>query len=85
MYELSIITLEEYNYFHYGTKDPIELDLVYSGLPFYLVKIIKEDNQIKNILTDHFGNLSATNDFVVYLRTMPELFRFEVEKYLMNL
>ncbi|QLY40727.1 DEAD/DEAH box helicase [Hujiaoplasma nucleasis] len=84
MYELGLIVLEEYNYFHYGTTRLEELDLIYRGIPFYLVKAITDDKQIENIIIDNFGNLLANQIFLEYLKTKPVLFRFEVEKYIMN-
>lgn len=79
-----IIHFEDYNYFYYGITGLGELDLIYRGIPFYLVKDITDDNQIKYIIIDNYENLLVNQIFLDYVKTKPILFRFEVEKYIMN-
>jgi superfamily II DNA or RNA helicase len=82
--DFEIISREYYLNIVYGTTNNSIIDLVRFGLSVSAISELKKDNQILNIELDQNGNLKAKNksDFIAYLSSKPELFKFEIEKYL---
>ena len=66
----------------YGTVDETVISLVRQGLGVNVVKKIFDDNQIANLYWDNNGNLKATEDFILYMKKLSPLVRFELEKHL---
>lgn len=82
--DFNIISKEYYQNVVYGTVDESIINLVRFGLSVSTISELKKDNQIYNITLDRNGNLKAKNKnvFIKYLEKKPELFKFEIEKYL---
>ena len=82
LYDFKIIPEDYYFNYMYGTTDMNIINLVRYGLSVNIVKKLIDDNQIKNLFLDEFGNLCVKDIFKHYLRDQPELFQFEINKYL---
>lgn len=80
--DFNIITEEDYNNCVYGTNNHSIIDLVRYGLSVSVVTKLTADNQIENLFLDDYGNMRAKSNFNNYLSRQPELFKFEVMKYL---
>lgn len=82
--DFNIISKEYYQQVVYGTVDESIINLVRFGLSVSTISELRKDNQISNIDLDKNGNLKTKNkkSFENYLKSKPELFKFEIEKYL---
>lgn len=84
LYDFDIIPQDYYYYYIYGTTDEKTINLVRFGLTISVISKLKEDNQVDNLELDKNGNLKSKNEveFEKYLKKQPELFQFEIRKYL---
>ncbi|MES2588662.1 MAG: DEAD/DEAH box helicase [Bacteroidota bacterium] len=84
LYEFKIIPEEYYFNYIYGTNDLNIIKLVRFGLSVNVITKLNNDNQIDNLKLDSNGNLFVKNKdtFNSYLNKQPELFQFEIKKYL---
>jgi hypothetical protein len=82
--DFKIISKEYYQQIVYGTTNESIINLVRFGLSVSTISELRKDNQISNIELDTNGNLKAKNKnaFKKYLDSKPELYKFEIEKYL---
>ncbi|MDP4085081.1 MAG: DEAD/DEAH box helicase [Bacillota bacterium] len=81
LYELNLITEEEYNDAIYGTNDNKKIDLLKTGLSFSLIARLQKDEQLKNINLDENNNLEVNVDFLEYKNNLNGFYQFEMEKY----
>lgn len=79
-----VISIEYYLQIIYGTTNESVINLVRFGLSVSTISELRKDNQIGNIELDKNGNLKSKDeiDFKNYLSSKPELFKFEIEKFL---
>lgn len=84
LYDFDIIPKDYYYYYIYGTTNKKMINLVRFGLTIGVISKLKDDNQVDNLVLDTNGNLKTKNkiDFQNYLQLQPELFQFEIKKYL---
>ncbi|MGR6898703.1 DEAD/DEAH box helicase [Rummeliibacillus sp. BSL5] len=82
LFELNLISEEEYNNSLYGTNDKNKIDLIKTGLSFNLITKLKNDDQLKNITLDENNNLVSNSEFFDYKNRLNGLYKFEIEKYL---
>lgn len=84
LHDFGIIPNDYYLKITYGTTNSSIIDLVRFGLSVSTISELKKDSQISNIGLDNNGNLKAKDiiTFREYLSSKPELFKFEIEKYL---
>lgn len=82
LYDFELISKSEYNLNTYGTDNEELISFTKIGLSVNIINKLIEDNQYKNIGLNDSGNLEIYNDFEKYLENQPELFQFEVGKYL---
>lgn len=82
LFELELISEEEYNNVVYGTNDQDKIDLIKTGLSFNLIAKLQKDDQLKNIGLDENNNLIVNVDFLEYKNSLNGFYRFEVDKYL---
>lgn len=82
--DFKIIPNDYYLKIVYGTTNGEIINLVRFGLSTSSISELKRDNQLSNLVLDKNGNLSTKNqnDFKTYLTSKPELFQFEIQKYL---
>jgi len=82
LYDYKLINPDEYNLFIYGTTDKNKIALTKYGLNINLVSKLETDNQLDNLQFDNFNNLIANEDFNLYLETLSDFQRFEIQRYL---
>jgi len=82
LYDYELINSDEYNLFIYGTTDENKIALTKYGLNINLVSKLETDNQLENLQFDSFNNLSANENFNLYLETLSDFQRFEIQRYL---
>jgi hypothetical protein len=82
LYDFDLISLTEYNNYIYGTDNEELIKLAKLGLSLNIINKLLEDNQFENLRLDENGNLISNHIFNEYIINQPELFKFEVNKYL---
>ena len=82
LYDFDLITKDEYNLNSYGTDNEELINLTKIGLSVNIISKLIDDDQYKNIKFSNVGNLEVNDEFKSYLGNQPELFQFEVRKYL---
>ncbi|MVO08785.1 DEAD/DEAH box helicase [Flavobacterium sp. TP390] len=86
LYEFNLITEEYYFKYVYGTTDLKVIKFVRFGLSVNTINKLKKDKQLDNLKLDINGNLFVEDkdrvNFEFYLKKQPELFQFEIKKYL---
>jgi len=83
LFDFDLISQAEYHSFIYGTTDQKKIELTRSGLTISLIGKLESDDQLKNIEFDSFNNLVANEAFRVYLLTINDLNRYEMNKYIL--
>lgn len=83
LYDLEVITEDEYNIYVYGTTDANIINYCKQGLSISCVNKLIEDKQIENIALNPYGNIIVVNSqFWNYVENQPQLFQFELRKYI---
>lgn len=82
LYDFDLISLTEYHNYIYGTDNQELIKLAKLGISLNIINKLLEDNQFENLKLDENGNLISNYIFDEYLKSQPELFKFEVNKYL---
>lgn len=82
LYDFALISEDEYYLHTYGTDNKELIKLARLGLSLNIVNKLLADNQFSNLVLDDNGNLNSNQAFDDYLKFQPELFKFEVNKYL---
>ncbi|CYU59183.1 DEAD/DEAH box helicase [Streptococcus suis] len=79
--EFKIITGEQFDYFLYKTFDKREIEVLRLGISRNIYQLMKNDNQIQNIVFDSFGNARANDQLRQYIETKKGIEKFELEQY----
>lgn len=82
MFDYGIIKEEEYNRIMFGTNDEKEIELIKNGLPLHIIRKLKKDNKLQNIIFDSYGNLAVDEFFEEYRKTCDDFYSFELSKIL---
>lgn len=82
LFELNMISENEYNNVVYGTNDEKKINLIKTGLSFSLLARLQKDDQLKNISLDENNNLAVNVEFLDYMNSLNGFYRYEMEKYL---
>lgn len=82
MYDYLIITKDEYHNYIYGTTDENKIELTKFGLTIGLIEKLQNDNQLINLSFDENKNLTSNSEFKIYLETLNDFQRFEIERFL---
>lgn len=82
LYDFELISESEYNINTYGTNDEKLINFSKMGLNVNIISKLIKDKQYTNLKLDENGNFIPINGFLRYLENQPELFKFEVKKYL---
>lgn len=82
--EMSIIPEEEYNLFIYGSKNKEKSKFGRLGLSGLLISKLEKDRQLDNLNIDHFGRLTANDEFLKYIKKQNEFIQFEIRKFLIT-
>ncbi|WP_283686153.1 DEAD/DEAH box helicase [Dysgonomonas sp. Marseille-Q5470] len=84
LYDLEVISEEEYNSYVYGTTDIIIINYCKLGLSISSISKLILDDQIHNIALNEYGNIISKPEFWEYVNTQPKLFQFEIRKYIIE-
>lgn len=82
LYDFELIAKETYFIAVYGTSDEDLINMTRIGLSPSVTKKIRDSSQIDNISFDQNGNLISNDAFKAFLENQPELFKFEINKYI---
>lgn len=84
LYEFEVIDQDYYFYHIYGTTNTKIIKLVRFGLSVNIINKLENDKVLYMLDFDSNGNLVVRFDgaFTIYLLRQPDLFQFEVRKYL---
>lgn len=82
LYDFDLISKKDYYNYVYGTDNEELIKLAKLGLGLNIVNKLLEDKQFGNLTVDENGNLVSNSIFDEYIKHQPELFKFEVNKYL---
>jgi hypothetical protein len=82
LYDFNLISKSEYYNYIYGTDNNELIKLARLGLSLNIVNKLLEDKQFGNLRLDENGNLIANKIFNEYIKIQPELFKFEISKFL---
>ncbi|UPZ17806.1 DEAD/DEAH box helicase [Flavobacterium humidisoli] len=81
LFDFNLISEKAYFLAVYGTADVNLINLTRIGLGPNIIRLLNENEQIKNIQFDDNGNLISNSDFKQFIRRQPELVQFEINKY----
>ena len=81
LFDFNLISEKAYYLAVYGTTDLNLINLTRIGLGPNIIKLLNENDQIKNIQFDNNGNLISNNFFRHFIISQPELVKFEINKY----
>ncbi|HIF9313234.1 TPA: hypothetical protein ACX6Q1_001521 [Photobacterium damselae] len=82
LYELNLITEQEYEIHIYGTTKKSNSEFVKIGLSGSLINKLDRDGQIENLRINEFGILGCNRKFQEYLKMQDDLIQFEIRKYM---
>ncbi|MDQ6471398.1 DEAD/DEAH box helicase [Flavobacterium sp. LHD-80] len=82
LYDYELISEDIYNKYIYGTVDKEVISFSKFGLNISLISRLRKDNQMINLSFDSSNNLMANNDFKLYLSTLNDFKRFEIERFI---
>jgi len=82
MLDYELITNDEYNLYIYGTTDTKKINLTKYGLSISLISRLEKAGQIDNLYFDQFNNLKGNSDFELFLHSVDDFYKFEINRYL---
>ncbi len=84
LHDFKVISDEYYYNYIYGTNDQKVINLARYGLSINIIYKFQKDRKLHLLDFDNYGNLTVLQktEFAKYLEKQPELFKFEVSKYL---
>jgi hypothetical protein len=82
LYDYSLIDIDEYNLYIYGTNDKDKIALTKYGLNIRLISRLTEDGQLKNLSFDIYNNLIANKEFLKFINKADDFYKFEISRFL---
>ena len=82
LWDVEIITQDDFNIEIYGTKDKPTIELLKLGITAGLLKILKEKNQLKNVGIDQYGNIYGNEELRKFYMEADDYTKFEIRKYI---
>lgn len=82
LYDYSLIDIDDYNLYIYGTTDENKIAMTKYGLNISLISRLSEDGQLKNLSFDLYNNLVANEEFMQFISKVDDFYRFEVSRFL---
>lgn len=79
--EFEIINENQFDYFLYGTQEPEEIAILKLGISKNIYESLKNENQIRNIEFDEFGNPKANIALKEFINTKQGIEKFELEQF----
>lgn len=82
MYDLDIISEEEYELYIYGTTNKSNSEFVKLGFSGSLINRLDRDKQMSNLSINEHGLVEYNDDFVNYINVQDDLIKFEIGKFI---
>lgn len=82
LYDVDIISAEEYNREIYGTNDERKIALLKLGITAGLLKVLSDNGQINNVEMDVYGNVQGNEKLRKFYLEADDYTRFEIRKYI---
>ncbi len=82
MYDLDIISEEEYELYIYGTTNKSNSEFVKLGFSGSLINRLDRDKQMSNLSINDHGLVEYNDDFVNYINVQDDLIKFEIGKFI---
>lgn len=82
MYDLEIISNEEYELYIYGTTNKSNSEFVKLGISGSLINKLDRDKQIINLSINENGLVEFNDAFYKYIKTQDDLIKFEISKFI---
>ncbi|MQQ36458.1 DEAD/DEAH box helicase [Pseudomonas sp. SZ57] len=82
LYDLRLLTENEYNLHIYGTIKKMNAEFVKMGISGSLVNKLERDQQTGNISISDLGEIKYNSDFSEYVKRQDDLTQFEIRKYI---
>ena len=82
MYEYKIINEETYNKYIFGSTDEKEIKLHKSGIPSFLIAILKHDGQLNNIEIQDNGECKGNSSYQDYKNTKDDFIQYHLSRYI---
>lgn len=82
LYDVKVISLDEYNMEIYGTTDKLKIELLKLGITAGLLKILTKEEQVKNIERDKYGNIQGNARLKEFYMQADDYTKFEIRKYI---
>lgn len=82
LYDVDVISADEYNKEIYGTTDERKIALLKLGITAGLLKILGDNRQIDNIEMDVYGNIQGNAKLKKFYSETDDYTRFEIRKYI---
>nr|WP_243423080.1 DEAD/DEAH box helicase [Vibrio cholerae] len=82
MYDLEIISNEEYELYIYGTTNKSNSEFVKLGISGSLINKLDRDKQIINLSINENGLVEFNDAFSKYIKTQDDLIKFEISKFI---
>lgn len=80
LYEMDLISQNEYNQTIFGTNDENKINLQKLGFNSTIMSKLETDNQIKNFYLDEYSNLKYNEAFKQYRSRLDDYFLYEIDK-----
>ncbi|WIG69524.1 DEAD/DEAH box helicase family protein [Photobacterium damselae] len=82
MYDLDLISEEEYELYIYGTTNKSNSEFVKLGFSGSLINRLDRDKQMSNLSINDHGLVEYNDDFVNYINAQDDLIKFEIGKFI---
>ena len=82
LFDINLITEDEYNLFIYGTVNKESNDYIRLGLSSNVVFTLEKNDQLKNLVLSKNGTVRANHDFKKFMHDQDDLFKFELSKFI---
>lgn len=82
LFDLGMISENEYELYIYGTTNKSNSNFVKLGVSGSLINKLSNDKQIGNLSINEHGIIEYNKDFLDYLRKQDDLVQFEVSKFI---
>jgi len=82
LYDLKLLTENEYNLHIYGTTKKSNTEFVKLGISGSLINKLERDKQTDNISVSELGEVKYNQNFSDYVRLQDDLVQFEIRKYI---
>ncbi|WP_434360598.1 DEAD/DEAH box helicase [Parasalinivibrio latis] len=82
MYDLDLVSEEEYELYIYGTTNKSNSEFVKLGLSGSLINRLDRDKQMSNLSINDHGLVEYNDDFVDYINAQDDLIKFEICKFI---